>query len=76
MVEITRFDVSKGRQLLEWIISLDDPDPESGGFQDRRTVTLTQIISKAQECFTADRGYDESHIALAQQSTEGIKDGY
>lgn len=37
-------------QLLEfrdWIISLDDDDPESPGRKERQTITLTKIIDKA-----------------------------
>lgn len=33
--------------FVTWLASLDDPDPESQGFQDRRTVTLTQIVDRA-----------------------------
>lgn len=35
--------------FMAWIISLDDPDPESQGFADRRSVTMTQIIRRAKE---------------------------
>jgi len=34
-------------QFLSWLISLDDDDPRSPGRQDRRTVSLTQIINRA-----------------------------
>ena len=37
----------KVHDLLVWLVSLDDPDPESQGFQDRRTVTMTGIIQRA-----------------------------
>lgn len=35
--------------FVKWIVSLDDPDPESEGFQDRRTTTLTDIIRRARK---------------------------
>lgn len=35
--------------FLDWIIDLDNLDPNSEGFQNRRTVTLDQIIEKAKE---------------------------
>ena len=47
-MELKRFDAGKARTLLEWLISLDDPE----GLEDRRTVTLNQIIEKAKACFT------------------------
>jgi hypothetical protein len=34
-------------QFAEWVVSLDDDDPESPGRQERRTVTLTQIVGRA-----------------------------
>lgn len=37
------------RDLVEWLATLDDPDPASQGFQDRRTVTLTQIVERAKK---------------------------
>lgn len=42
------------REFVAWLVSLDDPDPESRGFQDRRTVTLSDIIEKA-------RSVDDNH---------------
>lgn len=42
--------------FMEWIISLDSPDPESQGFQDRRTTTMTDIIRKAREAMGTDEG--------------------
>lgn len=57
-MEIKRFDVGKGRTLLEWLISLDDP--EGPGFEARRTVTLNQIITKAKDCFTEFPWNEES----------------
>jgi hypothetical protein len=41
-------------EFAEWIVSLDDDDPESPGRIDRKTVTLTQIINRAKEAL-----YDE-----------------
>lgn len=35
--------------FLTWIISLDDPDPASEGFQSRRVTTMTDIIRRARE---------------------------
>lgn len=37
------------RELAEWLVSLDDPDPSSAGNTERRTVTLSQIIERARE---------------------------
>lgn len=36
-------------EFAEWLISLDDDDPNSPGRKDRQTVTLTKIINKAKE---------------------------
>lgn len=35
--------------FANWIISLDDDDPDSSGRKDRQTVTLNQIVIKARE---------------------------
>jgi hypothetical protein len=35
------------RAFAEWIISLDDDDPNSPGRKERQTITLTKIIEKA-----------------------------
>jgi hypothetical protein len=37
------------REFARWVVSLDDPDPQSQGFQDRRTVTMTTIIRRAED---------------------------
>lgn len=37
------------RSLAEWLVSLDDDDPNSPGRQDRKTITLNKIISRAKE---------------------------
>lgn len=57
-MEIKRFDVGKGRDLLEWLISLDDP--ESLDYPHRDTVTLDQIIREAKACFTEFPWNEES----------------
>jgi hypothetical protein len=36
-------------ELARWLVSLDDPDPTSAGFQERRTVTMTRIIERARQ---------------------------
>lgn len=36
-------------ELTEWLVSLDDDDPESPGRVARRTVTLTAIIERARK---------------------------
>lgn len=33
--------------LAEWLVSLDDPDPDSAGFRARRTVSLSDVIGQA-----------------------------
>jgi Fe-S-cluster formation regulator IscX/YfhJ len=35
--------------FAEWLISLDDDDPNSAGRKDRQTITLTKIIERAKE---------------------------
>ncbi len=35
------------RDFLEWLVSLDDPDPESEGFQARRVTTMSDIVRRA-----------------------------
>lgn len=47
MEKIQRFDVGNGRELIEWLVSLDEP-----GSEDRKTVTLNQIIEKAKATLT------------------------
>lgn len=37
------------RQFAEWIVSLDDDDPQSPGRIDRRSVTLNIIVEAARE---------------------------
>ena len=39
----------RAEKYLDWLISMDDPDPSSPCNQDRRRVTLTQIINRAAE---------------------------
>lgn len=39
----------RAEKYLDWLISLDDPNPNSTGNQDRRRVTLTQIIARAED---------------------------
>jgi len=36
-------------ELARWLLSLDDPDPDSAGFQDRRVTTMTRIIERARQ---------------------------
>ena len=43
------------RALAEWLVLLDDDDPESPGRQDRRTVTLTAIIDRARAALDGER---------------------
>lgn len=43
------------RELAEWLVTLDDPDPASQGFQDRRTTTMTQIIERARKALDVQR---------------------
>lgn len=33
--------------FIDWIISLDDDDPNSPGRKDRQTITLNKIIERA-----------------------------
>jgi len=50
--DIDEFSVSyvEGLQkFAEWIVSLDDDDPNSPGRRDRQVVTLTKIINRARE---------------------------
>lgn len=35
------------REFVDWIISLDDDDPNSPGRKDRQTITLNKIIERA-----------------------------
>lgn len=35
--------------FARWVVALDDPDPDSQGFQDRKAVTLGRIIDRARE---------------------------
>lgn len=42
-----RDEVAPLRSTAEWLVSLDNPDPDSVGFRSRRTVTLTHIIERA-----------------------------
>lgn len=37
------------KAFAEWLVSLDDDDPNSPGRKDRQTVTLTQIVNRAKE---------------------------
>lgn len=39
--------IARYEAFLEWLIDLDNPDPESAGFQRRRRITLNAIIKKA-----------------------------
>jgi len=43
------------RGLAEWLVAMDDDDPESIGRQDRRTVTLTAIIDRALAALDGER---------------------
>jgi hypothetical protein len=36
-------------RFARWLVSLDDPDPDSAGFQDRRVTTMTRIIERARQ---------------------------
>lgn len=40
------------QEFAEWIISMDDDDPESPGRIGRRSVTLDAIIEKARAALT------------------------
>jgi hypothetical protein len=33
----------------DWILSLDDDDPESPGRKERKTITLNKIVQKARK---------------------------
>jgi hypothetical protein len=35
--------------FARWLVSLDNPDPASAGFQERRAVTLIRIIDRARQ---------------------------
>lgn len=52
-VERTRRDPELRYERLvafaQWVVSLDDDDPQSQGRQDRRTVTLQQITERARQ---------------------------
>jgi hypothetical protein len=48
-VEWTNQEHERLLGVLRWLVSLDDPDPESDGFRDRRTVTLAKIIDLARQ---------------------------
>lgn len=37
------------KAFAEWVVSLDDDDPNSPGRLERKTVNLTQIINRAKE---------------------------
>ncbi len=45
---------NQARELATWLVTLDDDDPESPGRQERRTVTLTQIINRARRALDGD----------------------
>lgn len=48
-VALTRQMPGLVHDFVAWVLTLDDPDPESQGFQDRRTATMTEIIRRARE---------------------------
>lgn len=50
-MEFLRYQWQRDRlkEFAEWIVSMDDDDPNSPGRKDRQTVTLTQIINRAKE---------------------------
>lgn len=37
------------RLFLEWLVEMDDVDPKSRGYQERRRVTLGEVIQRARE---------------------------
>lgn len=41
-------DVTKAEEMLNWLVSMDDPE-NPDGMRDRRTVTLNSIILKAKD---------------------------
>lgn len=45
LITVLHYSNLKMRELVDWLVSLDDP--EGPGFEARRTVTLTKIIEKA-----------------------------
>ncbi len=49
MLRETQKRAETAEDVLRWLVSLDDPDPDSQGFQDRKAVTLNQIIGRARE---------------------------
>lgn len=65
-MEIKRFDVDKGRTLIEWLISLDDPD--SLDYHHRKTVTLDQIIREAKACLTEPTWQEKPRHAFLESS--------
>ena len=53
------FDIISDRRkaltyFAEWIVSLDDDDPDSPGRQDRKTVTLSNIIDRAKAALNGE----------------------
>jgi hypothetical protein len=51
--------------FAEWLVSMDDPDPDSAGFQARRTATLSQIIERAR---AALEGYSPVEASRGEPS--------
>jgi len=52
--EVAPSELERLRQFARWIVSLDDPDPKSQGFQDRKTVTMNTIVQQAREALGED----------------------
>lgn len=46
---LLELEVERLRKFAQWVVSLDDPDPQSQGFQDHQTTTMTSIIRQARE---------------------------
>lgn len=53
---LTRSPLTPMYELVNWLVTLDDDDPESPGRKDRQTVTLTQIINKAKIALATEGG--------------------
>lgn len=61
--------------FAEWVVSLDDIDPDSPGHKDRQTVTLTDIITRARQALNEDvwnGGEPISHEQLAAITYGGV----
>jgi len=58
----TRAERERLRKFAEWIVSLDDDDPESPGRQARKTVTLSNIIDRARKACKVTKKTEEFHF--------------